>query len=393
MKQVDNIPTPFYLIDQRELSKNLTELKSALTHYWPNYEIGYSYKTNALPWLLQYFQKHGCYAEVVSKEEYFLGKKIGVPKDRFIYNGPVKTKDTFVQTAMDGCIINIDSQRELHWLADLPTSRDYKIGLRVNFDIESECPGQSQCGKEGGRFGFCLENGDLSRAIQIMRDYNIEPRGLHLHVSSKTRSIEIYQALARKACQIIQEYDLHLSFLDVGGGFFGGMPQKPQFGDYIREISAILRPHISSERTTLIVEPGISLVGSPISYVTSVIDIKKTTYNQFVVIDGSRIDVDPLMHKSSYLYEILADTNRKDCHKQIICGCTCMENDRLLTIYDGIELKVTDKIVFKKVGGYTMCLTPLFIKYFPDVYVCDNDGLHLVRSAWGPEEYIQRSEI
>ena len=40
--------------------------------YWQNYIIGYSYKTNALPWLISYLNDQGCFAEVVSDDEYKL---------------------------------------------------------------------------------------------------------------------------------------------------------------------------------------------------------------------------------------------------------------------------------------------------------------------------------
>ena len=36
-----------------------------------------------------------------------------------------------------------------------------------------------------------------------------------------------------------------------------------------------------------------------------------------------------------------------------------------------------------------MCLTPLFIKYFPDVYVEHEGKLKKVRDAWSPKEYMQ----
>ena len=50
-----------------------------------------------------------------------------------------------------------------------------------------------------------------------------------------------------------------------------------------------------------------------------------------------------------------------------------------------------DRIIYHKVGAYTMCLTPLFIKYFPDVYVHRNGALSKVREAWTPEEYLRKS--
>ena len=68
-----------------------------------------------------------------------------------------------------------------------------------------------------------------------------------------------------------------------------------------------------------------------------------------------------------------------------------MEHDRLYTAVNEPELSVGDRIVFEKVGAYTMCLTPLFIRYFPDVYVYDGQQMRKVRNAWTAEEYVQKS--
>ncbi len=70
-----------------------------------------------------------------------------------------------------------------------------------------------------------------------------------------------------------------------------------------------------------------------------------------------------------------------------------MEHDRLFVAKDAPELSVGDEIVYHKVGAYTMCLTPLFIKYFPDVYVEDEGKLKKVRKAWTPREYLQNASL
>ena len=151
---------------------------------------------------------------------------------------------------------------------------------------------------------------------------------------------------------------------------------------------------ISPKKTTLIVEPGISLIGAPISYVTRVIDIKDTEYNRFVVTDGSRTNIDPLMTKNSYFYEI---DKKIDTYitlkKQIICGYTCLEHDRLFEYKNAKELCIGDIIIYKKVGAYTMCLTPLFIKYFPDVYVKEKNKLKMIRQHWTPKQFIQNNIV
>lgn len=94
-----------------------------------------------------------------------------------------------------------------------------------------------------------------------------------------------------------------MDYIDIGGGFFGGLVNKPQFDDYLSLIESILSDCFDSNKTTLIIEPGMAVVGAPISYVSTVIDVKDTEYNRFVITDGSRTSIDPLMTKSSYFYE------------------------------------------------------------------------------------------
>ena len=390
------INTPYFVVDKAAVDEAYDSLTVALDKYWGNYIIGYSYKTNALPWVINYFKDKGAYAEVVSDDEYNLAKYINVPIDKVIYNGPIKTKETMIEAIRGGALVNIDSQREIEWLSELSSQGAFSVGIRVNFDIEAICPNESACGDEGGRFGFCYENGELLRAVEKIRSYGVKVNGIHLHTSSKTRSINIYKAIANIACDVARDCNLHLEYIDVGGGFFGGLPTKPQFDDYLREISTILKVNFDCERVKLIVEPGMSVIGANISYVTSVIDIKQTTYGRFVVTDGSRMQIDPLMTKSNYFYEIKTDRNATSISKQAeqtICGYTCMEHDRLFKLRDADELSVGDIITYHKVGAYTMCLAPLFIKYFPDVYVNDNQRLIKVREKWTPNFYIQGSEL
>ncbi len=384
--------TPYFLIHKDELNSNFNKLVSALKSNWNNFIIGYSYKTNALPWIIKHFNDLGCYAEVVSCNEYELAKMIGVKENRIIYNGPIKTKESFLEAVENRCIVNIDSQREIDWLDDVACS-DVKLGIRVNFDIEKMCPGQSQCPDEGGRFGFCLENGELEKALLKIRQKGFDVAGLHLHTSSKSRGLDIYRAIAETACRVAQHYNLKLDYIDVGGGFFGGLSSKPQFEEYVQLMAGILKKQFNPEDTALIVEPGMAVIGAFISYITSVIDVKDTSYNRFVVTDGTRTNIDPLMTKTAYSHTYEFAESRGCIPRQIICGFTCMEHDRLFISENEPELSVGDRIIYGKVGAYTMCLSPLFITYFPDVYVESNGMLHKVRAAWHAEEYMQKSII
>ena len=241
------LQTPYYVIHKNELDENFHRLQDALEKYWGNYIIGYSYKTNALPWIIKYFDELGCYAETVSEDEYNLAKLIGVSQDKIIYNGPIKTKDTFIEALNNGCIVNVDSQREIEWLDEVEEKKR-SIGIRINFDIEKMCPGQSQCPKQGGRFGFCYENGEFAKVVNILQSKRVRITGLHLHTSSKSRGLEIYKAISEVACMVKREFGFELDYVDIGGGFFGGLPEKPQFDDYFSLIESILAKCFDKKR-------------------------------------------------------------------------------------------------------------------------------------------------
>ena len=388
--------TPYYVLHKELLDEGIEKLKAAISKFWPNSLIGYSFKTNSLPWIIQYMKEQGCYAEVVSEDEYELAEYMGYEK--IVYNGPVKGKESFRRACEAGHIINLDAKREIVWLKEI-ASKDHiiKVGVRVNFDLEAMCPGEASGGTEGGRFGFSYENGTFVHVLEELSLIpGVEVVGIHLHCSSKTRSVGIYQAIAEMACRLKKEYELQLEYVDIGGGYFGGLSNKPQYADYLKAVSEILKQEFDPQHTTLIVEPGTSLICPPIEYVTSVTDVKNTNRNHFVITDGSRIHVDPLMGKKSYFYHIEyedSEEKRIQQKKQVISGFTCMENDRLFELTDGPELQTGDRIVYEKVGAYTLCLAPLFIGYYPPVYLEERGKVSCIRHKWGVKEYVSQSVV
>lgn len=382
--------SPYFLINADKLKEQFSLLSAAMRAHWDNFIIGYSYKTNSLPWIIRTVDALGAYAEVVSDDEYSLAKRIGAKG--IIYNGIAKSEATFLQAVNDGDTVNIDSWREIEWM-EKNSITGASVGIRVNFDIEKLCPGESACGSEGGRFGFCCENCEFEKAVKKINYGGNRVVGLHLHTSSKTRSTAVYRAIAKTACRLAEQYDLNLGYVDIGGGFFGGMEGKPTFDDYFTIIAEELKKSFSPGKTMLIAEPGMSLIGPVVSFVTSVTDVKQTLRNRFVVTDGSRCQIDPLMRKTSYFYRTeYAALPEKTIGKQVICGYTCMENDRIMTLENAGELREGDKIIYDKTGAYTMCLSPLFIKYFPAVYAVEDGKTVCVRARRTCENYLSGEE-
>ena len=62
--------TPCFILDQDELVKSIQGFKDALSNFFSSFIVGYSVKTNSLPYCLKIAKQYGCYAEVVSFDEY-----------------------------------------------------------------------------------------------------------------------------------------------------------------------------------------------------------------------------------------------------------------------------------------------------------------------------------
>ena len=375
--------TPYYVIHKESLQRNIEDFRSGMLSNWAKSRLAYSVKTNSLPWILRHMKSLDVMAEVVSDEEYELAKLCGFTDTEIIYNGPIKTKGQFFDAINRGAIVNIDSSREIEWIKEINCPR---IGLRVNVPPELFHSKDIEYLEDGFRFGFSEE--ELKHAINTITATNGGVLiGLHLHCNSITRDIEVYRAIARYAVYILDKHDITPEYIDIGGGFFGGVPGKTKPSEYFSVIADELKVSERTKNTILIAEPGSALVGSVIDLVTSVIDVKDTSRARIVTTDGSRIHIDPLWIKNRYMYSIEAEQDASRFEDQIICGYTCMDHDRIMKISNCPELHPGDRIIYHRVGAYSMTFGGPFIRYFPDVYVKDGIEYEKVRRRMSVEDY------
>ena len=388
----DQIQTPYFLINESTLLNNIQEFQKALDSLWPNSIIAYSVKTNALPWLLNWMNNHGVYAEVVSDEEYQIAELAGYQGKMIVSNGPIKTEGFITRALTNGSIINIDSIYELEYIKRNRPHFTGNIGIRINIDPGVFDVSDIGYQEDGFRFGFCEENGELEKAIAVIRNCCGDiPIGLHMHVNSITRSVGVYKAIAKYGVSIIKKYHLELPFVDIGGGFFGGVPGKATPMDYISAIKEELISAVDPDRTKIIIEPGSAIIGSAVELHTTVTDVKDTTHARIVTTDGSRIYIDPLWKKKKYMYRTTSE--KKEHYKQIICGYTCMDHDRLMILENQPELSVGDKITYYRVGNYTVTFGGPFIKPYPPVYVENESGIHLIRKYMTVSDYFKMETL
>lgn len=394
--KLNQLKTPCYIIDEEMFQKNIKQIQTPFQACWKgNLLLGYSVKTNHNRELIKLAKDAGMLAETVSDEEYHWAQKIGYHEKDIIYNGIEKSEEVLLSALLNGSFVNLDNFDEIQIIEKhqkLLSGQKLHIGLRINFDLEKECPNETTAGQSVSRFGFCVENGDLERAIHQLNALQIYPQGLHLHYSSTSRSLNIFSALANKACEIVQNYHLQeqLRFIDIGGGFFGGqkLSGKPSMEEYAKTICDILQQKLYTKNTTLILEPGASILATAVDYASRVIQVRSIRDTYVVTLDGSCLHINPFLAHREPKHELITK-NKQRVPEQIICGSTCMENDRFLHLHEQPLLEKGDYLYCNCAGAYTMAFNNCFINLPPYIYIRRQGEYSLCRdqkSEWLEED-------
>lgn len=394
IRDIKDLQTPCFILDKEELERSVKGYQEALKSNFKRSIVGYSVKTNSVPACMKLAGEMGAYAEVVSHDEWELARLCGFHRQHIVYNGPMKSKSTFLDAVEHGAIVNIETKRELVWLKELDAQvpdgiKKYKVGIRLNINISYVSPEDADGDNDNSRFGFSDETTEFEDAIaMISKMPNVKLAGLHIHRTTHSRSIRFYKQSIEFACKTIEKYGLKLDYLDVGGGYFGIFPNKPTYQEYSDAFCEVLTSH-GLQDLCVIVEPGNALVASSFAFLSEVIDVKHVEDDLwFATTDGSRNDLDPFFKKSGYLSEVLYALGTPVVKEQIVSGCTCLEYDRMFTLTDKPLLSVGDRIYYRNVGAYTMCLSPMFIRYIPNIYLKKDGTYILVREKWTAKEHI-----
>jgi len=391
---------PFYLLNEELFIKNFDDITRAFESRYDKFILAYSYKTNYIPYLCNIIRKKGGYAEVVARLEYDLALKIGQEPRKIIFNGPVKHYED-IKFALDNqSVVNLDSQPEVEYVSEYAETypdKRVEVGVRVNINL-SDDKGVSriQNNLQVGRFGFSTEKDDMAELVRCLgKNSNVVVNSLHGHTSTSDRSVWCYKSITETLCNIAAEYwPDTVEYINIGGGIYGYIPPKfrwdevPTFDDYAEAVCTVLNNNAwaGKHKPYLVLEPGIAMAATALSYVTKVISVKRIRGGVFVTVDGSAFHAKPTLHKHNMPYEVINRIDTEDTETYSVVGSTCVEKDYLLTEITDKKVVAGDYIKINNVGAYTVVLTPPLINVAPAVVVKQGRDYKLARRRQRPED-------
>lgn len=413
LERIENIPiielvekfgSPLFVLSEKTIRLNQRKALRIFKTRYPRVQFAWSYKTNYLDAVCTIFHQEGSWAEVVSKFEYDKAKRLGVPGNKIIFNGPHKTDSALVEAIKDSALIHIDHFDELFRLIELTEELKLKanVAIRINMDTGIY--------PKWDRFGLNYENGEAYEAIRrIMISKNLNLVGLHTHIGTYVVSTDAYRIAAMKMTglykRIMYEYNHRLEYLDLGGGFASKNSLQfyyldssvvvPSFEDYADAITAgIINQGLKSdELPLLILETGRALIDDAGYLITSVVANKRLSNGKQAII----VDAGVNLLFTSFWYRHRISTTEfygevKD--ESVIYGNLCMNIDMLR---DGVYLPPLPKgkqIIFHNVGAYNMTQWMQFINLRPNVVMILEDGtVEIVRIAETLDYILQQERI
>jgi len=395
---VEKCGSPVFVIDEKAIREKYREVYRNFSSRYPKVQFSWSYKTNYLDAICAVYHQEGSIAEVVSEFEYQKARRLGVPGNKIIFNGPFKPEEALKVAFEEGAIVNLDNFDEIFKAEKVAKEMGQivDVGIRLNMDTGVY--------PQWSRFGFNYENRNAyDAAKRIHKSEWLNLTGLHSHIGTFMLEPKAYAAQVKVMIDFMRiierEFDMTIDSLDFGGGFPSRNKLKgtylppevsvPSLSDFIAAISNTLLSELSAdEYPTVYMETGRGLIDEAGYLVTTVDAIKRLPSGiKSYIIDAG---VNYLYTSTWYNYKVEVDRPVEGSYENcIVYGPLCMNIDVVLENASLPPLSRGTRLILSPMAAYNVTQWMQFIRYRPAVaMIMDNGEIEIIRRAENLEDVI-----
>ncbi len=384
MDKIEKIPTPFYIVYQDRLERNMQKLKDVAER--GNVNIIMAFKANALWKTFPVIAKYFTASTASSLNEMKLSLDyLGNEVHSYC---PVYTDATFPEFLKGSTHITFNSLAQFNkfkeQIAQYNASHPEKhvsAGLRVNphcsvieTDIYNPCV-------PGSRFGEKVENigNTLPEGLE----------GLHFHALCESSSYDlekVWEAFEKEYGHLLPQ----AKWLNMGGGHL--ITRKDYDTDHL--VNLLNKIHAKYPHLELIMEPGSAFTWQTGDLVTTVLDVVEDAGIKTAIIDASFACHMPDCLEMPYkpaIAESLPDDS--EGYEYRLGGNSCLSGDFVGTWKFEKPLQPGDRLTLLDMNHYTTVKTNMFngVQH-PSIWYQPIDGNPQLLREYTYEDYRDRMD-
>ncbi|MFL2762047.1 MAG: diaminopimelate decarboxylase [Dehalococcoidia bacterium] len=387
--------TPLYVYDEGTIRAMCREFVEEFSSRYKNSLVAYASKAFINPAIASLINDESMGLDVVSGGEIAVAKAVGFPPEKIYFHGNNKTPDE-IEFALDYGIGHfvVDSFSELQILEEISSNKGIKqdILLRVSPGVDPHTHHLTTTGITDSKFGFSIETGDASHAIQTaLKSNDLDLKGIHFHLGSPIFELEPYSQGVGVVLDFLQQFQkdgLDLREFSPGGGFAIGYVKEqlpPSIGEYADVIVESVIEGCSRNGFSLpkiVVEPGRSITGRAGVALYTVGAIKEIpTVRKYVSLDGGMGDnIRPALYDAKY-EAVLANRMSEPPQEVVtLAGKFCESGDVLIKDILLPELISGDIVALPSSGAYAPSMASNYnLNPRPPIVMVDNGKIRLIR--------------
>ena len=403
--------SPLHVVNWRKLEVNARAFMATPSGTSAGCEVYASYKTNPVPKVLKALHDFGFGAEVISAYEYWLARKLGMPHERIIYNGPVKSRAS-VEDAVKGGVglLGANHAEELDVFAQVAQA----AGKRPRVAVRVAPPAGWSA-----QFGAPMSSGAALSAVEkaLSLSAQLDVVGLHAHRGGMIRSedalVEFVDAVLAFTEVVADKTGHVFSVLDFGGSLgsptvehlsavdlrlnrtlFRDLP-APDTGLSIDRYLQVLVTHVEAHfsrkgwaRPRLVIEPGRAVTSNAQLLLTSVHTLKNDGDRPYAILDAGINHAESVRSEYHQLLRVSAPRPNAASHIYSVVGPICTPGDWLYHAQRLEELVPGDVLAIMDSGAYFVPFATSFSYPQPAIVAVAGGRVTTVRRAETFEDLI-----
>jgi diaminopimelate decarboxylase len=290
----DAAGTPTWVYSAATMRARANSFAAAMQDAGLDVSMHYAVKANDSRSVLALFAGQGLGADVVSGGELRKARLAGVPASAIVYSGVGKSAaELGLALAEDIGQINVESAEELATLSAIAAAsgRTVRVALRVNPDIDAGTNDKITTGRATDKFGIPYADA-VALYVRAAALPGIRPIGLATHIGSQILDLAPYRAAFARIADLVRALranGMQVETVDCGGGI--GIPYRNEPAPSPAGLAAAMRAAFHNLDVRLAMEPGRWLVGPAGLLLASVVLVKQTPIEPFVVLDAAMNDL------------------------------------------------------------------------------------------------------